>query len=217
MASEKVRPGNPCPSAVLHNRPEHRANHLWIPPGSEFNVREAWLAGHFRTARRDEIVTVAGDNVLTPAGLGVLLRVHEAVLGAAGGGGAVLADICTRVPVTEGFGGFGPAPAAAADEGREEVGASRKGRRRRRQAADDNATAAATAVDYDYVYDYDDYAWDDDDDGWDDYYEGDGGAFDYAEHENRSHQLDVHLFCDTVNSLQRDCLVSSLLQVSLPF
>merc|ERR1719264_2493986 len=71
---------------------EHRANLLWIPPDSDYNIKEAWLDSNFRVSTRDQLIMFRSKNILTPAALKEI-EVE----------GRKFEDICARIPIADIF------------------------------------------------------------------------------------------------------------------
>ena len=48
---------------------ESKANLLWIPLESEYNINKDWLDINFEKNTRDELMVFQSDNILTPDSL----------------------------------------------------------------------------------------------------------------------------------------------------
>merc|ERR1719210_916959 len=59
---------------------EHRANLLWIPPDSDYNIKEAWLESNFRVSTRDQLIMFRKDNILTPTALKEMYSIYKKVM-----------------------------------------------------------------------------------------------------------------------------------------
>eukprot|EP00092_Neocalanus_flemingeri_P026887 GFUD01029143.1.p1 GENE.GFUD01029143.1~~GFUD01029143.1.p1 ORF type:complete len:1040 (-),score=194.28 GFUD01029143.1:157-3276(-) len=86
-----------CSLGFLCFRAEFKANHLWIPPGSEFNLHQKWVDENFKKNTREESVLFMSDNVLTAESLRQMQQVHQAVADIQIIG-KTYGDICFRVP-----------------------------------------------------------------------------------------------------------------------
>merc|ERR1719278_1786577 len=58
---------------------EHRANFLWIPPDSDYNIKEAWLDANYVTSTRDQLILFRSENILTPESLKEMFNVYKRV------------------------------------------------------------------------------------------------------------------------------------------
>merc|ERR1711892_996369 len=91
-----------CSLGFINFRSEHKANLLWIPADSDYNVNQDWLDNHFKKNTREEVAVFVSDNVLTPDALRLTLQVHTAV-GGIEEDGKTFEDICARVPIADIF------------------------------------------------------------------------------------------------------------------
>jgi len=82
----------------LNFRQEHRANLLWIPPWSDYNVNAKWLENNFKNNRREEIVIYNADNILTPEHIQKMFVMHQKIA-AVNINGKTFNDICTKIPL----------------------------------------------------------------------------------------------------------------------
>jgi hypothetical protein len=87
---------------LLNFKMEHKANMLWIPPDSSYNINQDWLNANFKKTERREMVIIKSENVLTPTSLQKMMELHNALLDIQVDGKR-FADICTRVPVSDPF------------------------------------------------------------------------------------------------------------------
>merc|ERR1740123_814402 len=114
---------------------EHRANLLWIPPDSDYNIKEAWLDSNFKVATRDQLIMFRSENILTPAALKEMFTIYKKVMDIEVEG-RKFEDICARIPIADIF----------------------QTKRRRRRQADEGITieplANSTGEEYDEYYDF---------------------------------------------------------------
>jgi len=87
---------------LLNFKMEHKANMLWIPPDSTYNINQDWLNANFKKTERRELVIIKSENVLTPTSLQKMMELHNALLDIEVDGKR-FEDICTRVPVSDPF------------------------------------------------------------------------------------------------------------------
>merc|ERR1711892_574155 len=91
-----------CSLGFINFRSEHKANLLWIPADSDYNVNQDWLDEYFKKNERAQIVLVKSENVLTPEAIQKMLEVYRNVESITVNG-KTFEDICARVPIADIF------------------------------------------------------------------------------------------------------------------
>merc|ERR1711892_161008 len=184
-----------CSLGFLNFRSEHKANLLWIPADSDYNVNQDWLDSHFKKNTREEVAVFVSDNVLTPDALKLMLQVHTAV-GGIQEDGKTFEDICARIPIADIF--------------------QTKRRRKKRQAT--NGTESYDDYDNFWSGEYNEYPEDEDDEIVTTVERI--NFIKYSEQKNKSEEAEDtlekipdNIYCDLVNTLNEKCIQTSLLEI----
>lgn len=91
-----------CSLGWLLFKVQYATDQLWIPSTSQFKSNKAWKNHHFSKNTRYENIMFKGENVLTPATLQEMFRVHEAMM-TYQTNGQTFADFCFKIPIEEIF------------------------------------------------------------------------------------------------------------------
>jgi len=91
-----------CSLGWLLFKVQYATDQLWIPSTSQFKSNKAWKNHHFSKNTRYENIMFKGDNVLTPATLQEMYRVHEAMM-TYRTNGQTFADFCFKIPIEDIF------------------------------------------------------------------------------------------------------------------
>jgi len=182
---------------------EHRANKLWIPADSPYNVNEAWLEEFFKKDQRDQSVIIKGENVLTPEAIQEMLNIYEKVRNITVDG-ATFESICATVPIADIF--------------------QTKRKRRKRQASfvHDNEIPLNDETEEYEEYDF----WADEYNDYDEDYSQiitTPNRINFNKYGNKSSNneaaLDVvdklpdNIYCDLVTTLNEKCILTNLLEI----
>jgi len=182
-------------------RLEHKANKLWIPGDSSFNMNKVWLDKHFPTKIRTQAVLIKTKNVLTPESINLMYQIQQAVASISTDH-KTLDDICTRVAIGDIF---------------------QQKKRKKRETKDGNQTDDGEGLS-DYEDDYYDF-WADyeadleDVDNIEKYetarinFSKFGVRSDNEEEEGVEDDLPTSIYCDLVESLTDRCAGHSLLEI----
>merc|ERR1719350_1972121 len=183
---------------------EHRANLLWIPPDSDYNIKEAWLDSNFRVSTRDQLIMFRRENILTPAALKEMFSIYKKVMEIEVEG-RKFEDICARIPIADIF----------------------QTKRRRRRQADDGITIEPLTNSTDE--DYDDEYYDIWEGEYDEDYDYEARVvtkqrIDFAkygkkrekekekeEKKETTDSLPSDIYCDLVNTLNQKCILYTFL------
>merc|ERR1719234_811248 len=184
---------------------EHRANLLWIPPDSDYNIKEAWLDSNFRVSTRDQLIMFRSENILTPAALKEMFTIYKKVMDIEVEG-RKFEDICARIPIADIF---------------------QTKRRRRRQAEGITIEPLTNSTDeeYDEYYDIWEGEYDEDYDyearvvqkqridfaKYGKKREEEEEEKDKEEEEGTTNSLPPDIYCDLVNTLNQKCILYTFL------
>jgi len=91
-----------CSLGFLLFRIQYATDELWIPSTSPFKSNKEWKNTHFKKNTRYENIMFSGENVLTPAGLQQMYRVHERLMQFQTNG-STFQDMCFKLPIEELF------------------------------------------------------------------------------------------------------------------
>ncbi|XP_043207337.1 protein patched homolog 3-like [Amphibalanus amphitrite] len=86
-----------CGIGLLNFHQENRPFKLWIPQDSDFVKTYDWMQDNYPREFRFENAIVTAENVLEPAVIQEMLRVHQRV-SAVPGAGPAWSDVCARLP-----------------------------------------------------------------------------------------------------------------------
>jgi len=198
----------------LRFRMEHRANLLWIPSDSPYNINEDWLETYFKKDERNQIVFFQSENVLTPTAINQMFDIYQRIKGIEVDG-KTFNNLCATVPIADIF---------------------QTKRRRKREVelstnstdsinATNNASTNDTATDTGDYEDYDIWGYD----YYDDTNVNESEAIstvqrinfekygskssDSSEHTDTINGLPDNIYCDLVTTLNEKCILTNLLEI----
>jgi len=190
----------------INFRLEHKANKLWIPENSSFNLQKDWLDANFPTKNRLQMVLIKSDNILTPESLQKMFQLHQSI-SSISVQNKTFQDICTRVPIADIF--------------------QTKRRRKREAFITENSKSknGQNISDSDTISEYDyDYIWSDYDYKVPDEEEhipepviridfSKYGDKDDQEDDDLENDLPDDIYCDLVENLKEKCGEQNLLEI----
>jgi len=178
----------------LNFRMEHKANMLWIPETSEYNINQDWLDHHFKKIERNQVILYKSKNVLTPESLREMMRVYKRVMQIEVDG-KTFQDMCARVPIANIF---------------------QTKRRRKRQAIIsqlEQSTHEEEFKDYWDYYEYEDEDYEEEIEPIRVNYHKYGHKSDDSNYDDSTDGLPDNIYCDLVTTLSEKCILTSLLEI----
>jgi len=194
----------------LHFRMEHRANYLWIPADSDYNIRQEWIDENFKSQVRYENILFQSENVLSPDSIKEMYKINKRISNMEVEGRR-FEDICAKIPIADIF---------------------QSNKRRKREVKsfdtnsnDDNEFVETTdnLTEEEYDNDYDNF-WAEEYALYDAYDEADipeirinylkyGSQKENNDTEDTLESLPDSIYCDLVETLNEKCQQLSLLEI----